>query len=335
MGISLSASLWPGRKQIEDLFHTIFPDINIWAISQAEGAIAHWAVARKAVDATVAVLEIGTVQSALTLHHVERASGSASLKITPLKCEQSHTSPLFSATTADEVIGVLIKQHAEKKFRTDEFSKKSLAKLRAQSPALKRTLSQSPAGHFCIESFYDGMDLGGSVQRNAFERGLEPRLDSFLKSEMFQNTQASQLIVIGATVKIPIVARKVKEAFAGVVEVIVPEAPEEAGAVGASLLGVGAALEEQGLFVAEALAVQGLDETVEVVRALQKFPFRIELPCRGSGTLKVIEAGVRMLAEVGEVGEVARLLAVGNDAGSEISISFFDAEGELKHEIKI
>lgn len=149
----------------------------------------------------------------------------------------------------DQVLMDHFAKEFEKKHKTDpRKNEKSLAKLKLESEAVKKALSQSSSATFSVESLADGLDFRSTVNRTRFEiLALKPftkftrLVEEVIKKADLDVLDVDEVILSGGTSHTPKIAKNIEAIFPESTQVLAPATtptalnPSELSARGAAL----------------------------------------------------------------------------------------------------
>jgi molecular chaperone DnaK (HSP70) len=149
----------------------------------------------------------------------------------------------------DQVLVDHFAKEFEKKHKTDpRKNERSLAKMKLESEAVKKTLSQSSSATFSVESLIDGIDFRSTVNRTRYEIvalkvfGRFTRLvEEVIKKANLDVLDIDQVILSGGTSHTPKIAKSIEALFPESTQVLAPALsptalnPSELSARGAAL----------------------------------------------------------------------------------------------------
>lgn len=150
----------------------------------------------------------------------------------------------------DEELMKYFAKEFEKKHKIDPFKEtRAVAKLRAESETVKKTLSNTTTANFAVESLASGIDFHMSINRLRFEllaRPIFSRISSFveslIKKAKLDVLQIDEVLLVGGSTFVPKVASTVAALFdPSVTNVVAPSLdtkainPSEAVVRGAAL----------------------------------------------------------------------------------------------------
>jgi molecular chaperone DnaK (HSP70) len=149
----------------------------------------------------------------------------------------------------DQVLADHFAKEFEKKNKTDpRKNERSLAKLKLESEAVKKALSQSTSAAFSVESLADGVDFRSSINRSRYEIlalktfGRFTRLiEEAIKKADLDVLDVDEVVLSGGTSHTPKIAKNVEALFPETTQVLAPATtstalnPSELSARGAAL----------------------------------------------------------------------------------------------------
>jgi len=193
-----------------------------------------------AADKTVVVADFGGNRSDVAV--VASRGGMYSILAT------AHDYELGGAQL-DQVLADHFAKEFEKKNKTDpRKNERSLAKLKLESEAVKKALSQSNSAAFSVESLADGVDFRSSINRSRYEIlalktfGRFTRLiEEAIKKADLDVLDVDEVVLSGGTSHTPKIAKNVEAIFPETTQVLAPATtpsalnPSELSARGAAL----------------------------------------------------------------------------------------------------
>ncbi|KAL6242116.1 Hsp70 protein that interacts with Zuo1p [Rhinocladiella similis] len=193
-----------------------------------------------ATDKTVVVADFGGNRSDVAV--IASRGGMYSILATAHDYE-------LGGSQLDQVLVDHFAKEFEKKHKSDpRKNEKSLAKLKLEAEAVKKTLSQSSSATFSVESLADGVDFRSTVNRSRYEIlalktfGRFTRLiEEAIKKADLDVLDIDEVVLSGGTSHTPKIAKNIEAFFPETTQVLAPATsttalnPSELSARGAAL----------------------------------------------------------------------------------------------------
>lgn len=149
----------------------------------------------------------------------------------------------------DQVLMDHFAKEFEKKYKTDpRKNERSLSKLKLESEAVKKALSQSASATFSVESLADGVDFRSTVNRTRFQllgvkvfQKFTRMIEEVIKKAGLDVLDVDEVILSGGTSHVPKIAENIETLFPESTKVLAPATsttslnPSELSARGAAI----------------------------------------------------------------------------------------------------